>query len=81
MALNLATDTAGRLVTVQLQRWGDPSGGGFHSIGFGGLAEAEKTFGGYTIPSQLRVGWYLGSARFESEGEFFRVTIDDAMYR
>jgi hypothetical protein len=40
-----------------------------------------KIFGGYTIPTRLRVGWYYGSERFESEGEFFRVTVDDAIFR
>ncbi|MEA5509423.1 DUF6544 family protein [Crocosphaera sp. UHCC 0190] len=31
--------------------------------------------------ARLRIGWYFGTERFESEGEFFRVTIDDAIYR
>lgn len=31
---------------------------------------------GITIPTQLRVGWFFGSERFETEGEFFRVTVD-----
>jgi hypothetical protein len=43
--------------------------------------EQEATFGGYTIPSRMRVGWHFASERFEPEGEFFRVTIDDAFYR
>jgi len=42
---------------------------------------AERAFDGYTIPTRLRIGWYFGSERFESEGEFFRVTIDRATYR
>jgi hypothetical protein len=25
----------------------------------------------------MRLGWYLGSNRSESEGEFFRVTVDN----
>ncbi len=48
---------------------------------FGGVAEEERRFGGYTIPTRLRVGWYVGTDRFEPAGEFFRVTIDDAAYR
>lgn len=31
--------------------------------------------------SNLRIGWYFGTKRFESEGEFFLATIDDAIYR
>jgi hypothetical protein len=29
----------------------------------------------------LRLGWFFDSERFESEGEFFRCTIDHAIYR
>lgn len=81
LALNSVTDAAGRVTTVQLQRWGNPEGGAFRACDFGGVAEDEQTFGGYTIPTRLRVGWYVGSPQFESTGEFFRVTVDDATYR
>ncbi len=80
LAMNVATDAAGRLTTVQLQRWGNPDGGPFRAVDFGGVAEDEQTFGGYTIPTRLRVGWYVGSRQFEPAGDFFRVTIDDARY-
>jgi len=40
-----------------------------------------RSFGGYTLPTRLRAGWHFGTERFESEGEFFRVTIDDAVSR
>ena len=79
--LELATDDAGRLKSVKLSRWGNPEGAEFRYVDFGGLVEEEGTFGGFTIPIRMRVGWYFGSSRFESEGEFFRVTIDDAIYR
>ncbi len=57
-----------------------PDGGSFRAVDFGGVAEDEQTFGGYTIPTRLRVGWYVGSPQFEPAGQFFRVTIDDARY-
>jgi len=38
-------------------------------------------FGGYTIPTRVQICWYFGTDRFEPEGEFFRATIDDAIYR
>jgi hypothetical protein len=79
--LVFTVDDQGRLESVKLKRWGNPEGGEFHYVDFGGFVEAEGTFGGYTIPTRLRVGWYFGSERFESEGEFFRVTIDEARYR
>ncbi len=38
-------------------------------------------FGGFTIPIRLRVGYFVGTDRVESDGEFFRATIDVAAYR
>lgn len=43
--------------------------------------EEESTFGGYTIPSKIRAGWYFKSDRFKEDGEFFRCTIDKAEFR
>ena len=74
-------DENGKLKAVSMPRWGNPEGTAFHCVNFGGFAEKEQTFGGYTIPTQLRVGWHFGSDKFESDGEFFRVNIDDATYR
>jgi hypothetical protein len=87
--LDFTIDRSGRLKTAKLPRWGNPDGAEFHYVDFGGILEEEGTFGGYTIPTRLRIGWYFGSVgvasplekRFESEGEFFRATIDDAIYR
>jgi hypothetical protein len=74
-------DELGRLQSLTMQRWGNPGGGAFQLVDFGGVVGAERTFGGYTIPTRVRVGWYFGSPRFESEGEFFRATIDEARFR
>lgn len=79
VALDLDHD--GRLMSVSLPRWGNPDGGAFRSIPFGAISEQEGSFEGYTIPTRLRVGWYYGNDQFESEGEFFRCTIDEAIYR
>ena len=76
-----AENGTGRLKTFKLPRWGNPDGAEFRYVDFGGILEEEGTFCGYTIPTRLRVGWYFGSERFEPEGEFFRATIDDAIYR
>lgn len=64
-----------------MRRWGNPDGAAFCLLDFGAVADEERTFGGYTIPTRLRVGWFFGLPEFESKGEFFRVTIDDAAYR
>lgn len=79
--LALTIDDQGRLKNIKLQRWGNPEGGEFHDAPFGGVVEEEGTFGGYTIPTCVRIGWHFGTDRFESDGEFFRATVDDAKFR
>jgi hypothetical protein len=79
--LELTVDETGRLQALKLLRWGNPEGADFRYVDFGGAVEKEDRIGGYTIPTRLRAGWYFGSDRFESDGEFFRVTIDDATFR
>ncbi|HZO91088.1 MAG TPA: DUF6544 family protein [Chthonomonadaceae bacterium] len=79
--LSFGINGTGQLESVTLKRWGNPEGGAYHYADFGGFAEREGTFDGYTIPTQLRIGWYPGTERFESEGEFFRCQIDHAEFR
>ncbi|MFC2165425.1 DUF6920 family protein [Acidobacteriota bacterium] len=66
---------------IKLKRWGNPEGKEYLYADFGGIVERECAFGGYTIPTQLNIGWYFGTERFESKGEFFRVQIDHAEFR
>jgi len=82
--LGLAAD--GSVRTASILRWGNPAWAGegleaYREVPFGCSASAETTFDGITIPTTMRVGWYFGSERFESEGEFFRVTVDHAEFR
>jgi hypothetical protein len=79
--LLLTIGGSGQLQQISLPRWGNPDGGPFQHHLFGGIVEDERTFSGYTIPTRLRIGWHAGTERFESGGEFFRVTVDDASYR
>ncbi|NJM97732.1 MAG: hypothetical protein HC800_11735 [Phormidesmis sp. RL_2_1] len=79
--LHLSIGETGQLQQGCFKRWGDPEGKGFRYENFGVIVEKEGTFSGYTIPTELRAGWYFGSDRFESEGEFFRATIDEAVYQ
>ena len=79
--IDYTVNTNGGLETVSMARWGNPEGCEFHYVQCGGFAEEEGTFAGYTIPVRMRVGWHFGTDRFEQEGEFFRVTIDDAIFR
>lgn len=79
--IDYAIDENGRVESVNMPRWGNPGNAEFRYANFGGFVEQEATFSGHTIPTRLRVGWHFGTERFESEGEFFRVTVDDAAYR
>lgn len=79
--LNISLDPMGRATMARFTRWGDPDGKGHREVDFGVLLEEERTFGGPTIPSRIRAGWFLGTERFETEGEFFRATIDNAAYK
>lgn len=80
MTLQLRLTDGGRLQSFQGMRWGNPRGAPFGYYPFGGIVEEERLFGGYTIPSKLRVGWHFGTPAWE-EGEFFRMTMEDAVYR
>lgn len=79
--LDVTIDQKGQLTAAKLPRWGNPEGAEHHYVDFGAIVEEEGTFCGYTIPTRLRVGWYFGTERFESDGEFFRATIDHVIYR
>ncbi len=79
--LDLAVDGMGRVESVKMRRWGDPDGSGFRYADFGAVVEGEGTFDGYTMPTRLRAGWYFGTPRFETEGEFFRCTVDESEFR
>lgn len=80
VSLNLSVGARGELNSVSLARWGNPDGGAFRLVEFGGFSEGEAAFGGYTIPTRFRAGWYFGTDRFYREGEFFRMTLDEAEY-
>ncbi len=79
--LEFHVDDTGRLAAVSLQRWGNSEGGEFHQADFGAVAEEERSFAGYTVPTRLRVGWHFKEGLFARDGEFSRVTIDEATYR
>lgn len=73
--LALGVEPDGRLHTVSTRRWGR-DGGRYGWIPFGMIAEAEHTFGDFTVPSVGRAGWWYGTPRWPA-GEFFRFTVDD----
>jgi hypothetical protein len=61
--LALTIDGYGRLKSIKLQRWGNPEGGEFHDADFGGVVKEEGTFGGYTVPTRVLIGWHFGTDR------------------
>jgi uncharacterized protein DUF6544 len=70
----------GRLVEGLLRRWGNPDGQPFDRYPFGIAFDAERTFGGVTLPSVIRAGWWWGTDR-QDDGEFFRAEITQALFR
>jgi hypothetical protein len=78
--MDLNMDESGRLSEFRMQRWGNPGGEPFGYHPFGAVVEEEREFGGYTIPSRLRLGWHFGASIWE-DGEFFRMTVDEASFR
>jgi hypothetical protein len=78
--LGLKIRDNGALEGLSLLRWGNPGGGSFRYVPFGGVVEEENTFQGYTIPTRIRVGYYAGTDRFETDGEFMRIAVDNATF-
>ncbi|WP_113701544.1 DUF6544 family protein, partial [Nonomuraea lactucae] len=78
VTLTIAPD--GRLEAVTMRRWGDPGKGPYGPHPFGVECGREVTFDGFTIPAELRGGWWPGDARW-AEGEFIRFAVDHARYR
>jgi len=79
--LKLRLSATGAVRELSLERWGNPDRTRWRRVTFGAIVEEERSFGGYTIPSRLRAGWFFGSDRFEREGEFFRATLVAASHR
>jgi hypothetical protein len=79
IALTFVIDDQGRLMRSFLPRWGNQTADKrYAEIPFGGNYQAEETFGGYTIPSQMGAGWWFGTNHYF---EFFRVSIKQAVYQ
>lgn len=75
--VHLVLDDYARIRSVALERWGDPDGTGkseLHPFGF--EATGHLMFGGVTIPSAGRAGWFLGTGRWP-ESESFRFEISE----
>jgi hypothetical protein len=68
----------GSLESAAMERWGNLTPDGHcAAIPFGVSILAERTFGGYTVPSGVRVGWWYGTDR---AFEFFRAEVVQATF-
>jgi hypothetical protein len=73
--LRMTIGEDGRLRSVAFERWGDPDNSGtWGSHPFGFAVTRYATFGGLSIPSAGRAGWFYGTDGW-GEGEFFRSEI------
>jgi hypothetical protein len=79
VSAELCVGAAGELQAVTVARWGNPDGAGWREIPFGGPVQGEQAFGGMTIASRVRAGWFCGTGR-AARGEFFRVSLTSAEF-
>jgi uncharacterized protein DUF6920 len=76
ITMTLSVNHDGKLRQIVLSRWGDKLvDGRFGYAPFGGTMKAERSFGGYTIPSEISCGWWFGTDRYF---EFFHAQIKEA---
>lgn len=72
----------GQLSALQFLRWGELTKTSYDYRSFGGTLTNEKTFQGYTIPTEIKVGWNFTFDCSDSwNGEFFRASITEAQFR
>ena len=76
LVLTVAPD--GSLESAAMERWGNLTPDGrYAAIPFGVNVLAERTFGGYTVPSGVRVAWWYGT---DHPFDFFHAEISGADY-
>ncbi|KKB86797.1 hypothetical protein VW29_00630 [Devosia limi DSM 17137] len=76
VGITLAVD--GKVVEIVSMRWSNENADKvFRLQRFGGAVEAEASFGGYTIPSRVKMGNHYGT---ENYLPFFQVAVTEAQY-
>lgn len=77
--LTIYINPDGKVQKISFLRWGEHTpDSSFTEIPFGGEFQSEQTFGGYTIPSEVSLGWWFGT---DSYSDFFRAKIERAEFR
>ncbi|PIG93732.1 DUF6544 family protein [Gloeocapsopsis sp. IPPAS B-1203] len=77
VTLTLTIDAEGKLIKLSFLRWSDlTKDTDWTYIPIGGEFLAERNFNGYTIPSQVTLGYNFGTQYFES----FQATLEQAEF-
>ena len=77
--LSLALYPDGGVREVSMQRYGNVGAPDWDLIPYGFATESESEFGGYTIASRVRGGWWFGTDRYDpASASFFH--IHDAVF-
>jgi hypothetical protein len=66
--LEHTVDSDGRLTNISIHRFGNITPEQHYQyIPFGVLIDEEGTFGGYTIPTRIRAGWWYGTEHYQED--------------
>src|SRR5690606_17272884 len=76
--IDITLGPSGEVIEMVSMRWSNENPDkSFRLQPFGGTIEAEAAFGGFTIPSRLKIGNHFGTDEYLP---FFQVDIVDASY-
>jgi len=77
-SITVSVDEVGRATEVVLDRWGDLTPDkSFRLIPYGATVGGEATYGNYTIPTKISVGWWYGTPDYV---EVIRLKVDWIQY-
>jgi hypothetical protein len=76
----LTVALSGAVQQVTLPRWTNVGRTVWHEEPFTAMLQAERTFGGYTIPTKTTAGWAHGTRGWDNGGAFIHQIIDAATY-
>lgn len=79
VSVTIAVDAEGRVEETTMDRYGNVDRPDWGPTPYGFLVLEEVTFGGHTIPSRLRGGWWYGSDRYR-EADATEIVVLDAEF-
>ncbi|WP_024332844.1 DUF6544 family protein [Gordonia hirsuta] len=72
-------DAAGGLRSVRTRRWASLDGQPYRLHEFGAQIHRSGTFGGFTVPQHVTVGYGFGGSEWPA-GAFIEIVLDDAVF-